>query len=164
MQNPLHPLRLLLGSEKWPGGTHPLQHPTPYRTDLSLPSALIGPTVSSVSFQASFFLLLPANQPATAYLHPKLMQALFPTRNTEAASFWEKSKGNVSLLALKTGLARVPRGCLVVCSQESWNEAANPSPASTALPQNAHQQVGQETLPQQPAPAPRLAGCSGCGS
>lgn len=51
MQNPLHPLRFLLGSEKWPGDARPFHDLTPYRTKLSLPKSLMGPTVSPVSFQ-----------------------------------------------------------------------------------------------------------------
>lgn len=89
--------------------------PPPYalQDELSLLKALMGPTVSPASFQEQlFFLLLPSEQPATAYLQPKLM---FLARNTEAASFWEKSRGNVSLLALKVELARVPRGYLSCC-------------------------------------------------
>lgn len=45
------------------------------------------------------------------------MQAPFPARHTEAASSWEKSRGNTSLLALKMELARVLRViCPVACS------------------------------------------------
>lgn len=51
MENPLHPLRFHPLSEKWPGDAHPLHHPKSYRTELSLPKALMGPTVSPVSFQ-----------------------------------------------------------------------------------------------------------------
>lgn len=75
-------------------------------------------------------LWLPTNQPATAYLHPKLMQALFPARNREAVSFWEKSKGNMSLLALKKDLARVPRGylsCFLLPRKLEWSSQSIPS-------------------------------------
>jgi len=76
----------------------------------------MGPTVFPVSFQSIIILLLPSKQPATAYLQPKLTEAPLLARNTEAASFWEKSRGtHTSLLALKMELARVPQGYLSCC-------------------------------------------------
>lgn len=126
------------------------------RTERSLPKALTTLRSPLQAPRNNSFLPLPRKQPAAGFLWPKPTQASFLAGNPGAARFWEKASGK----ALCWHSARSLPGllgviCLVACPQESCPKAANPPPASTPLPRNARQRVGQEMLlPQQPAPRP----------
>lgn len=116
------------------------------------PKSPDNPTISSVGSQEQLLPSTPQKLACSWIFTAKANTGFVPGWEPRSSPLLGKAKGQ----ALCWHSAQSVPGLLgVICPRESCPKAANRSPASTPLPRNAHQPVGQELLlPQQPVPHP----------